>query len=344
MDKKILFKQESIVSSILDPRAGFKHISTRCEDRQNPLTGDSSRIAHFGSFKIPTPDLKELGAEKFKTKCPFCPENIDEVTPVFPSELLPEGRLKLGVSTVIPNISPYDRFSAVTVMTKEHLMLLPDWTGEKLTGAFQAAAEFCRLTRSAHPEEKYYLISWNYMPPSGGSQVHPHLQVFIGSHGANLYRRELEASENYYMDTGRTFWQDYLEEEQKLSRRYLGSTGKIHWLSSFAPMGLLGDIEAVIPENKSLWELSSDFWSDLSEGLLKVFSYFHAQNIFSFNLALFPQLEEQHFRTHLRIIPRVSVNPRLGVPDSNVFHMLYQQPICLLWPEEAAKVISTYFD
>jgi hypothetical protein len=97
---------------ILNPRKNMKRKTIPSEIRKDPLTGRTSRISHFMSLKWEKPDFDQLVAGTEKT-CPFCPDKVMQVTPCFPEDIVPEGRIVLDDKVLFPNIAPYDSLSAV---------------------------------------------------------------------------------------------------------------------------------------------------------------------------------------------------------------------------------------
>lgn len=115
----IQFARRQKLARYLDPRADYQEITIACEVRRDPLTGRSGRVAHGLGFTIRPLDAAPFIATS-QLSCPFCPERIFTITPKFPSEIVPEGRLQRGEAVIFPNLVPYDEHSAVTVISQEH--------------------------------------------------------------------------------------------------------------------------------------------------------------------------------------------------------------------------------
>ena len=122
----IRFERHQKIARYLDPRTGYQETTIACEIRRDPLTGRSGRVAHGLGFHIHPLDIAPLLAAS-EPSCPFCPDRLFKVTPKFPSEIVPEGRLKLGEAVLFPNLVPYDEHSAVTVMSQEHYVPLGEF-------------------------------------------------------------------------------------------------------------------------------------------------------------------------------------------------------------------------
>jgi galactose-1-phosphate uridylyltransferase len=219
---------------ILDPKNDMARRSIPSEIRKDPLTGRNSRICHFMALKWEKPDFEKLvaGTEEW---CPFCPDKVLKVTPCFPEEILPEGRIISDDMVLFPNIAPYDSLGAVATMGSRHFTPMTEITPERIAKAFRLAREFFRKVNSiGHPESVYHIINWNYMPASGSSLIHAHLQVFATSVAPNLMREELEAAQRYSRKSGTNYWDDLAKAEEASGERYLGRIGRTTWLTAYA--------------------------------------------------------------------------------------------------------------
>jgi len=337
------FKSIRKISRLLDPRAGFVETRVESEVRFHPLTGRTSRVAHFSLHGASRPDPGELIAAT-REKCPFCPQAVDRVTPMFPADIVPQGRLRRNEATVVPNLFPYDAYSALTIMTRDHYVPLSAFTEERLSDAFALSLAFLDQAGRDDPEAAFGLINWNYMPYSGGSQIHPHLQVYATATPGNLLSAEIEASRVYQERNGRNFWADLITAEQEAGERWLGAVGNTYWCTAFAPLGVLGDILAVFPDSRSCRDLTPGQIGDLARGLLKVFAYYESAGIGSFNLAFYPGPQGQdYFWTHAVVSARTSINPVVHASDINTLQHLYGEPFCVVTPEELARKVRAFF-
>lgn len=339
----IEFRSVKKRTRFLDPRNNFQENLTESEIRFHPLTQKTCRVAHFTPASFPKPDLSEI-IKTTKKSCPFCPGQIDDVTPLFPPDLISEGRLRLGEATVLPNLFPYDVFSALTVITASHYVSLCDFSSEQLINAFMLSLQYFEKAARGDPEAKYCLINWNYMPYSGGSQIHPHLQIFATSTPGNTLAEEILASKIYQEKNGSNFWGDLINEEKQSGQRYIAEVGNTVWLTSFAPFGVLGDILAVFPNRSSTWGLTTGEITDFVEGLQRLFRYYDSFGVYNFNLAFYPGPQNQdYFWTHAVILARTSVNPLLHASDINTLRHLYNEPFTMISPEKLCQKIKPFF-
>jgi UDPglucose--hexose-1-phosphate uridylyltransferase len=329
---------------ILDPKKGMARRSISSEIRKDPLTGRNARICHFMALKWDKPDFEKIVAGT-ETWCPFCPDRVMEVTPCFPPEILPEGRLISDDMVLFPNIAPYDSLGAVATMGSRHFMPMTEITPERIAKAFRLAMDFFRQIHGlGHPESVYHVINWNYMPASGSSLIHAHLQVFASSVAPNLMREELEAAQVYLRDNGTNYWDDLVRIEEASGERYLGKIGRTTWLTSYAPMGVAGDVLAVVDGVQSTLELADDDLSHLSLGLTKVMAAYDKMGIYNFNMNFFTGAEgDEHARVHLLFSPRTFFNQALGSSDVGALRNLFNETICMAFPEEINGMLKPEF-
>jgi len=312
--------------------------------RKDPLTGRTSRICHFMKLQWQKPDFEKLIAGTAET-CPFCPEKIMKITPCFPEDLIPEGRMVSEDMVLFPNLAPYDSISAVAIMGSRHYIPMTEIEPERIAKAFGLALDFFRkIKKTGHPEAVYPIINWNYMPPSGSSLIHPHLQVFFTSSAPNLMRDELSAAKQYKEQNGKNFWDELVTVETG-GERYLGKIGRFTWLSSYAPMGVAGDVLAVADEIRCTLELSDADLLDIATGLTKVMKAYDRIGIYSFNMNFFTGAEKDDFtRFHLLFSPRTFFNQALGTPDVGALQKLFNESVCMAFPEEINRMLRAESD
>jgi galactose-1-phosphate uridylyltransferase len=289
-------------------------------------------------------DLASYAQPALKGFCPFCLENREKATPRFIEEIFPEGRSSKGEATIIPNLFPYDVHSGIIIMTDEHVVPLSGFHEKRLSDVFSLGVEFLKRIRTVDPALPYHLMTWNYMPPSGGGLVHPHQQYFATRHPGNQFMDELRASEAYYATAGANFWQSLIEEEIRIGERYIGRIGTSHWLSPFVSFGFSGDILCIFPDVFSIDDITGDHINHLVSGLCNIFTYYESMDIYSFNAALFfgPK-DQQSFPCHFRITPRTFLNTRDFAPDMNFFQVILAEPICVKLPEELCLEVKSFF-
>jgi galactose-1-phosphate uridylyltransferase len=329
---------------MLNPAKDMQPKTILVEIRKDPLTGRTARICHFRQLKFEKPDLSPLIAASEKT-CPFCPDRVLKITPCFPREIALDGRLFRGDKVLFPNIAPYDGLGAVATLGSRHYLSMTEIEPQRIAEGMLLAFDFFRRASAIrHPESVYHLVSWNYMPASGSSLIHPHLQVFASSTAPNQLREELETARGYYSSKGSNYWDDLVEAEKADGRRYLAETGRISWLANFAPFGVAGDVLAVVKDCRTTLELTDSDVADLAAGLSRAMAAYDKMGLYNFNVCFFPGTAEDAFaRFHIVFTPRIYYNSVLFTSDATALQTLYNESICVRFPEEIASAVREEF-
>ncbi len=334
----IRFERREKVARYLDPRSSFQETTIACEMRWDPLTGRSGRVAHGLGFQIPPLDVEPLIAAS-QPSCPFCPDRLFTVTPKFPAEIVPIERLQREQAVLFPNLVPYDEHSAVAVMCREHYVPIGDFTHSLLFDAFRVCLDYLRYVQQL-PNTTYALVFWNYFPASGGTQIHPHLQVFATDTPGNALQEELAASSRYYHEEGRSYWADMLREEERLGERWVARGAHSAWLTSFVSQSLLADTLILFPEQQTMLDLSDDALDEFCRGLSQALRHLASQGVYSFNVAWFSGVAgSQEMCLHARLSPRLYLTPRLWGTDTTALQHLYQEHFMVQTPEAAASAL-----
>ena len=331
----IRFERREKIARYLDPRTNFQETTIACEMRRDPLTGRSGRVAHGLGFHLSPPDVAPLIATSQRV-CPFCPERIFAVTPRFPVTIVPQGRLQRGEAVLVPNLVPYDEHSAVTVISQQHYIPLGTFTHLQLYDAFRLSIDYVQHVQR-HPRTTYGLVFWNYFPASGGTQIHPHLQVLATDAPGNTLQEELTASAHYYREEGRSYWADLLREEERQGERWVGRGSQSAWLTSFVSRSLLADMLILFPDYQTIVDLSAAALEEFCRGLGQALQHLASQGVYSFNLAWFSGVAGgQEMCLHVRLSPRLYLTPSLWGTDTTALQHLYQEHFMVQTPEAAA--------
>ena len=339
------FKSQRKETLVLNPMEKMQPKRIPSEIRWDPLTGRTARICHFMKLQWPKPHFETIIAGT-QANCPFCPEKVMQVTPCFTSDIASEGRMQLNDMVLFPNIAPYDSLGAVATMGGQHYIPMTDFTAERICDAFKLAMMFFRqVDKMGHPESVYHIVNWNYMPPAGSSLIHSHLQVFATSSEPNLMREELTAAKVYFSEHHSNFWDDLVAEEVAADVRYLGKIGRSHWMLSYAPLGVAGDVLALVEGVSATLELNDNDLMDISQGLIRLMKAYDRMGIYSFNMNFFPgQPGDDFARFHLIFSPRTFFNQSLGTPDIGALRNLFNETLCMAYPEEIRNMLKPDFD
>lgn len=340
---KDLFTRETARDKYLDPFNGFQEKESTFEIRRDGITGVTARILPFRPRVFQRANVDEYLAKSPQDKCPFCLPQRETLTPRFPGEICEAGQFRRGEAILFPNAFPHGRHNTVALFSATHYLALGDLTPEVMRDGFLVCRDYFERMFRLSPDLRYASVNWNYMPPSGGGLLHPHVQTIMGEHPTRLMQVIYDSSLRYEKETGRRLWDDWLAAEKKAGERYVAATGGIEWLVAFAPKGMAGEIDFFLPGRTCLFDLTDTDWDDLLGGLNRIFAYFDANNLVSFNLALYGALREDRFLpVQGRIVPRYPILP-LGASDVNYFEKLHDEIICPVIPERLCEALRPYF-
>lgn len=328
------------------PAKNFEEVTQDVEVRTDPLTGNRCRI-NVERAKRPK-QVKER-TEAFenlirgsKEKCFFCPERLESSTPKLP-EGMPE-RVKVGKAVIFPNLFPFGGYHAVGVFSNEHYLELNQFTPELLQDCFSACLKYFELVRGRDPEIKYWYMNWNCLPPGAASIVHPHVQILANSEPTVLLKQAIDKSREYHTDETKNFWADLVQAERAAGERYIGRTGPVHWLASYAPQGNK-EVMAVFEGISSLDQMKEGL-GDFCDGLSRVLKGYHEQGVRSMTFATYSGpidvFMNDFYWLHSRLISRPHPDP-FYVTDAGFMEKLHLEPVIETVPEDLAKELKKRF-
>lgn len=318
------FRSERLEAEILDPRHGFERRRLPVEIRHDPLTGRTSRILPPGSFPPAAPvDLAGLEARS-RDGCPFCPERVEEVTPRFPQEVVPEGRIRRGDALLFPNLVAYAKWSSVSIYSPaRHTIPLAELDAAALTHNLRTQVAFLAAVAAHDPESGWASVNANQAPPSGSSIFHPHLQGAASPLPTTAQRLHAAVPAETY--------RAYLAAERD-GVRSLGSTGPVTWFASFAPGG-----QAEVVGLDSEAGLSDETAAAYADGIARVLGLYAELGFGSFNMAIYgvpPDLPE--LPQLVRLVARSRIGP-LERSDVMWSERLHDETVVDLAPEALAE-------
>ncbi|MBS7609533.1 hypothetical protein KEJ36_02190 [Candidatus Bathyarchaeota archaeon] len=349
--RSIRFYKEVREARLLDPLSGFLLEAQPIEVRLDPLTGSPSRINVRRAERLrkasPAYDARFREAiEDSKKNCYFCPDSLERLTPMFPKDFVPEGRMRLGSARLFPNLYPFAEHHAVAIFTEVPHFLEPrDLTPSLLQDCFALALDYLRLVASKeNPRPMYGSINWNYGPPAGASILHPHLQILADGTPTKQVALLIKESEEYWKRDGSSYWEDLIEVEKKLGERFIAERKGIVWLASYAPQGN-GEIMAILREMSSLTEMDEGCLKALCEGLYAILKFYQARGVKSFNMASFSgrALEgSRSFSLIFKILSRPEPRP-FYVSDAGFMERFHGEAVVDTKPEDLAKELKAFF-
>lgn len=252
--------------------------------------------------------------------CPFCEQNIFSITPTFSDGK----RILVGESVTFPNMFPFAAWHTVTVITRAHTV--PEFSRQQIADALRG--QVASLLRF----EGYPSINWNYLPSSGASIIHPHMQGICDIRPSWLVERYLSAGKEYRRKTGTPYWTTVRDQERSSERFLFGD--EILWSAHAVPVGER-EVRGLIPVAR-LDELES-YIDTLSEGILRVISLYKKLGTVAYNMAIyFAQKNDEEFSAFCSLISRINPNP-LSTSDSAFMERLHNEPIIMTLPEELGR-------
>lgn len=317
-------------------------IERKTEIRFDPLTSESSRLVFDSGLSITPPDYTEKAKQTGGVKCPFCPENLLKMTPVFPKEIAEQGRMTRGEAVVFPNLFPYSKHNGVVIISDQHYLRLEQISTKIIKDAFMVAQTYIQKVVTADPKARYASINWNYLPFSGGSILHPHIQAIVSEAPTNYQTLTEEKLSTFENESGQDYFTSLYEIERSLSERWIGESGNVAWMHAFAPKSH-NDFIAIFSKAHSVFDISEVDWQDFAIGLQAIFATLTEQGFASFNLALNVSTDPLAKQpVHVRLIPRLTIG-MLDTSDINFFQALHGEPLTYKVPEEVAAKARVHF-
>jgi galactose-1-phosphate uridylyltransferase len=339
----IEFEERDLDARVPDLAAGGAWTRVRLRWRRDPLTGASARILTGVKLQPDSrPDMTDLTAKP--AFCPFDSEHLEKATVPFPAELTAEGRIRVGHAVVVPNIMAYATHSAVGIYDPgRHFLDLDELTPSLVGDALTAMVRHAHAVRRLDPAAAWSSVNGNYLPPAGASLVHPHLQSAHDACGLTSQRLLAEQAGAWQERTGWSYWTDLVEQEAD-GPRWVGRTGRVAWLTPFAPTGF-HEVWGVVDGVADVTDLTGQDTQDLGRGLSQVLAAYRAWNLASFNFALIgggPQAREQGHQVVLKVLSRSNPEP-VYRSDATYFERLHAEALIDLSPEEIAEGLRARF-
>ena len=327
-------RREQLTAEMIDPGTG-EPVRTLIEVRHDPLTGHSSRILPERGL-MPASDFDlEAFARQTEPSCPFCPDRVDRLTPRLAGRIHPGGRITRGEALLFPNLHAYSSHSSVSIYSPRlHYLPVGQITPELLADNLATQVAFARAVMAAEPRSAWASINANHMLPSGSSLFHPHTQGIVDSEPTTMQRLLAGVPAQRF--------DDYLAAERRSGERYLGSTGRIQWLVSFAPIAP-AELRAFAAGVCSPAELDDDLVGELAHGLALALGGYAEMGFQSFNCAIYgapPGTEG--YPLNLRLACRSNLKPFYR-SDSTFLERLHWEGAVDCAPEAVAERLGGRF-
>ncbi len=346
----ISFESVASTFTILSPQNNFAAEIHQVEVRKDPLLRDTSVYNPFlkdkakAFFGDTDQDLIRRLVEESAKTCIFCEGRVELVTPKYPADLVPEGRIKAGESLLFPNLFSVGAWHAVVALSRAHYLTLSEFTPFLIENGLKALREFLHAVFRRDQSANFVTVNANYLFPAGASLVHPHLQMLVTPIAYSYHARLIDGCRRYFREYGRPYHADLIAEEKKGGARYIAESGGWHWLTAYSPIGS-NEVMAVHEEESDLSLLPDSDLRELAQGISRVLAYYERLGYLSFNFTLFAarrSREEESSRCLLKIINRQNLYPNYRNDDYFLQKMLQTELIINLPEDLAAKLRASF--
>ena len=340
----IEFRTEEFTANFSD--AAGKPLARIQQVRIDPVSLKQCRITlsralenERGTEKLYQPPEKDL----HESTCPFCPENLESMTPRLNERISRRKRLKHNESVLFPNLFPYTEWSAVSLFDNTHHVEIGTASPASYRDSLINCADYLRRVKRVDPGAIFMSITQNHLPGAGGSLVHPHLQVHaaqqISPNHAVLQKRAREHAKHY----STCILSDLLLAEKERGERYIGSTGAWEWIAAYAPSGFYEIWGIAAAEHSLLIPEKEGVWQELAEGVLNTQKFYKSLNRNSYNLSLL-SIEDDTSIPCLKIslTARSSYAPWVR-SDFTGFELASGEMATFTFPESVAAMASKFW-
>ena len=350
MNEKIRFARHIQKSTLYNPMMNNELDTQELEIRKDPLTGAQSvfnprledKVAMFyGKSDLA---LIEKMAKESEPRCFLCGDRWQAMTPTYPAQLVPAGRIQVGRAVLFPNLFPAAQIHAVIRVGDVHYVPLADFEPVPVAEAFQASLELAEYLSDREPSVVYLTINGNYLGPGGASIAHPHFQVVGGDLSFSYMETVFDHSRRYLKTHQSCYWTDLLESEIAVGDRYIGDTGPVKWITAFSPQGT-NEVVGVLPEQTRFTEMDESDVKGLAAGLVNVLHGYADMGLSTFNFAVYsgPLGEpDDAIRCFIRIISRQNVYENYRT-DDYFLQKLLRNELILTPPEVLATNLRKHF-
>jgi len=349
MTANIKFVKHLQKSIFYNPLKNNELDTQELEIRRDPLTHVQSvfnpvledKVAMF--YGSSDAALMEKMAAESEPRCFLCEDRWRAMTPTYPSDLVPGGRIQVGQAVLFPNIFPAGQIHAVIRVGQKHYVPLAEFDPVSVTEAFQAAFQFAECL-SKDKSVQYLTINANYLGPAGASIAHPHFQIVGGDLPCTYLESVLNSSAAYHKSNGSCYWPDLVNVEKAAGERYIGASGPVEWLAAFSPQGA-NEVVGVFPKRSHFLEMTDADIKGLAAGIVNVLHGYADMGISTFNFSVYSGPMGEHddtIRCFVRIISRQNVYENYRT-DDYFLQKLLRNELIVITPEALASNLRLQF-
>jgi UDPglucose--hexose-1-phosphate uridylyltransferase len=340
----IEFKKTEFSANFTD--AAGKPLQRIQQVRTDPVTLKQCRITPSRSLE------NERGTEKLyqppdidldESKCPFCPGNLETMTPCLKQEISARKRLKNKNSILFPNLFPYTEWSAVSIFDNTHHAEIGTASSDSYCHSFINCSDYLTRVKRADPEAIFMSITQNHLSGAGGSLVHPHLQVHAAKQVSNNHRVLKLRAKEYEAQYNACILSNLLLAEKETGERYIGRTGMWEWTAAFAPSGFYEIWGIASSESSLLIPEKEEVWHNLAEGVLNTQKFYKSLNRNAYNLNLLSIEDKQNIPClKISLTARSSYAPWVR-SDFTGFELASGEMTTFTFPETVADMARVFW-
>ena len=317
------------------------------EYRFDPLTQNLSRLNPARAKRLKQAEISDQVqglVQRSARTCPFCPARIAQVTPTFPPELWEDGRVERGETLIFPNLNPFGEHHAVGTITRAHYLELDAFHPGQLLDNLAAAKTYFHAAHRYDARARFPVYIWNYMPPSAGSILHPHVQLMLEQEALPRLQHLLEQSRRYERDYGSSYWRDLTEAEEQRGERFIAKNASFTVLATFAPRGFR-EIAFVFHEANCLVSLDKASMTRLAKALLRALRGYKSMGVGSFNLVSYsaPMGASVSYFPLLMVLISRPYPSGVYTNDTGALERLYDTWVIDTRPEDVAQAMRPHF-
>lgn len=341
----IEFIRHKMTARLGDPRRGFAVTDFPLEIRVCPLTGHRTRFTpvRIKGANLHEDDWPDVDApvRESRAGCPFCPEARERTLSTLDESRFGAKLLRRNESVLFPNLAPYGPFSAVAIIGNEHYTEVGAFDPARYLDAFLLSRDYLRRANELDETVRYGAITQNHLPASGGTIVHPHLQVQADAYPPAFVDALWRGQQEAFARHGREFWPLLIETERARGERFVAVHRGWNWLTMWAPQGY-HEVWGVHDAPAALASFTGAAAEAMVDGLLRVQRWYRAHNRNSFNLALYFFRDAARTSLACRIVARGNW-AAFARSDRSFFEVVLGEQVMDQWPEDWARELRSYF-
>jgi len=263
-------------------------------------------------------------------------KNPEELTPEFPEF----GRLQRNEAIIFPNLFSWADI-AICRITEEESVYLKDISVQQLSDSLDLCQDFFIKKAELYKNGGFFpTINMNFLRPAASSILHPHLQLVCTQEPNPMLYQILKASEEYFNENKTNFFMDYVKEEEKRGKRWIGKQGSCNFMTNFCPIAGSDEVFFISETDSSFPIKDLKNIVDIATGIKKIFNAYHEMNIFSMNMTIFSYKFDEK-SDHFNICGFIWSRPlrNLDVSDRGFAEMAHKIALSFNAPEAVAKKI-----